>query len=728
MFHLAMLYNDYGQKESKLPIRENRLDLTLTRQKCNDIGCLAAFCIVAILAVGAFIYGVVCCDFEKFKYPVDRDGNNCGREKGPNKNKPFLFFTNETKNILPWCVAFCPNATHYCICENENPKIVNSPFDCHSDSGRCFSFQNSTFHTENNICMGAHYATAAKSDNPITYFSYFKEKWVLILATGFSIAICSAWILFMTFCARKCIWASIFIVIFLVFGLSVASFVTTIIISSKRIVTGRGFVYIGTIWSLAILTFGIILSCTAKNMKHRIEMTCQLVTETGKAIRSMPCLPLTTCCFSLVEIVVFGAILIGIFSLISTFPQRPVNTTWTLDASPFGVICIIVISCWYLWVQLFLFGVNQMTIGGTIGSWYFSRDKKKDLPRFTILSTIKRIIRYHLGSVAFGSGIITFSTIVNAVASIARSAGRHNSNGVLQLLCACLECISSCFKDIFEFVTSRAYIIIALKGQPFWTSARQSLFVLLRNLLSSVVFTKTISFAFTLSELLILLICAVVIVFACRPDWLGTLFVYNSWSPSPTWWITMILSFLICLFVVETIIDTYSFSAHSMFICFLLDNEMSITHQQLGDYAPFAPNSLKVYMNSAYRLGYLMGAKFKESNKNFNLAYFAAPPTNPVAPASLSPPLSNTQHSATGFAPVQMGTRVGPQPYPPLYYQQQAFPANMNTNAVPQQPLRSPMYPQAAHTVQAPRQLPAENVPLYSQNGNANQHYSKFLP
>lgn len=59
-----------------------------------------------------------------------------------------------------------------------------------------------------------------------------------------------------------------------------------------------------------------------------------------------------------------------------------------------------------VWVSHFLLACQQMTVAGAVVTYYFTRDKAR-LPATPILSSMLRLLRFHLGTVAKGSFIIT---------------------------------------------------------------------------------------------------------------------------------------------------------------------------------------------------------------------------------------------------------------------------------------------------------------------------------
>jgi hypothetical protein len=66
---------------------------------------------------------------------------------------------------------------------------------------------------------------------------------------------------------------------------------------------------------------------------------------------------------------------------------------------------------WYhlfglFWGSQFILACAQMAMAGAIATWYFTRDKGE--LSFVLFGSIWRVIRYHLGTAAFGSLIVAF--------------------------------------------------------------------------------------------------------------------------------------------------------------------------------------------------------------------------------------------------------------------------------------------------------------------------------
>jgi solute carrier family 44 protein 1 (choline transporter-like protein) len=100
-----------------------------------------------------------------------------------------------------------------------------------------------------------------------------------------------------------------------------------------------------------------------------------------------------------------------------------------------------------LWTLQFILACQQMVIAGAIATYYFARDKLTVVT--PIYSSFYNLIRYHLGTVAFGSLTLTLLTILKL---IIRGASRNN--GWLRLIYYCLRPI----ENLLKYFTSMGYI------------------------------------------------------------------------------------------------------------------------------------------------------------------------------------------------------------------------------------------------------------------------------
>lgn len=113
-------------------------------------------------------------------------------------------------------------------------------------------------------------------------------------------------------------------------------------------------------------------------------------------------------------LVLFGAAWIVVYCYMITggpAQEDPTTTfiTWT-DSSNSHFVQMF----WYylfglFWICEFIIACSELSLAGAVASWYFTRDKSTLHAPLT--SSIYRLIRYHIGSAAFGSLIIAIVSV-----------------------------------------------------------------------------------------------------------------------------------------------------------------------------------------------------------------------------------------------------------------------------------------------------------------------------
>ncbi|XP_034722378.1 choline transporter-like protein 1 [Etheostoma cragini] len=147
-------------------------------------------------------------------------------------------------------------------------------------------------------------------------------------------------------------------------------------------------------------------------MRKRVALTVALFAVAGKVFVQLPLL-------SLQPFVTFAALLLfwSYWSLTLLFlgtSGNPVQNEET-GLTEFRLTGPLQYLTWYhavglVWITEFILACQQMTVAGAVVTYYFTRDKNR-LPVTPILSSVLRLVRYHLGTVAKGAFIITLVKI-----------------------------------------------------------------------------------------------------------------------------------------------------------------------------------------------------------------------------------------------------------------------------------------------------------------------------
>lgn len=173
-----------------------------------------------------------------------------------------------------------------------------------------------------------------------------------------------------------------------------------------------------------------------------------------------------------------------------------------------------------LWLLNFVSAFSQMVLAITFASWYWTLNKK-NVPFFTLTKSVYKTIRliftgiytllihllstcqlkllsvyaflfyrYHLGTVAFGSLIISICDFLRAMLEWAQTKLKKYDNSFTRAIFTCMKCFFWLLNKFLCFVNRNAYIMCAMYGNNFCTSARQAFELVVRNIVRVVVVDK----------------------------------------------------------------------------------------------------------------------------------------------------------------------------------------------------------------------------------------------
>ncbi|KAF8798723.1 integral to plasma membrane protein [Phlegmacium glaucopus] len=130
----------------------------------------------------------------------------------------------------------------------------------------------------------------------------------------------------------------------------------------------------------------------------------------------------------------------------------------------------------FLWTSQVIGNVSLATLaGGPFGSWYYFGPRSLgEMPKHPTLSAFGRASTFSLGSIAFGSLIVTILDLLRLILN----AAMNNANADGHPVEVCLACCASCFigllESTVEYFNRYAYIEIALYGKPYIAAAKDT--------------------------------------------------------------------------------------------------------------------------------------------------------------------------------------------------------------------------------------------------------------
>ncbi|KAJ7084392.1 DUF580-domain-containing protein [Mycena belliarum] len=167
------------------------------------------------------------------------------------------------------------------------------------------------------------------------------------------------------------------------------------------------------------------------------------------------------------------------FTAIATYtkwtPGNPSCATSSCSSGKVaGLIFFEVFS--FLWTSQVIGNVALATLaGGPFGCWYYFGPRGQgDMPKHPTLSAFGRASTLSLGSIAFGSLVVTLLELLKMILR----AAQNNANADGHPVEACLACCAACFvgmiESLVEYFNRYAYIEIALYGKPYIAAAKDT--------------------------------------------------------------------------------------------------------------------------------------------------------------------------------------------------------------------------------------------------------------
>ncbi|BFZ20245.1 hypothetical protein BsWGS_23284 [Bradybaena similaris] len=224
----------------------------------------------------------------------------------------------------------------------------------------------------------------------------------------------------------------------------------------------------------------------------------------------------------------------------------------------------------FFWLINFVIALEQMTLAGAFASYYWAWDKSTDIPAFPLLSSFYRCIRYHTGSLAFGSLIISVVQLIRAFLEYVNRKLKGTENSVAQFILKCLRCCFWCLEKFLRFINKNAYILIAIHGGNFCSAAKDGFLLMMRNVLRAFVLDKVCDFLMFISKLMITGAISVLAFFWFQ----GKIPFFEKVVPDLNYFLSaVILTALGAYLIADCFFDVYSIAVDTIFICFLEDLE-----------------------------------------------------------------------------------------------------------------------------------------------------------
>ncbi|XP_054858254.1 choline transporter-like protein 2 isoform X5 [Eublepharis macularius] len=224
----------------------------------------------------------------------------------------------------------------------------------------------------------------------------------------------------------------------------------------------------------------------------------------------------------------------------------------------------------FFWLANFVIALGQVTLAGAFASYYWAFKKPDDMPAFPLFSSFGRALRYHTGSLAFGSLILAVVQIIRVLLEYLDHRLKAAENKFAKFLLTCLKCCFWCLEKFIKFLNRNAYIMIAIYGTNFCTSARNAFFLLMRNIIRVTVLDKVTDFLLFLGKLLIVGSVGILAFFFFTQR---IKLIQDSTPSLNYYWVPILTVVVGSYLIAHGFFSVYAMCVDTLFLCFLEDLE-----------------------------------------------------------------------------------------------------------------------------------------------------------
>lgn len=233
----------------------------------------------------------------------------------------------------------------------------------------------------------------------------------------------------------------------------------------------------------------------------------------------------------------------------------------------------------FFWVTQFLFYFGYATFAGATADWYFTAtdangkkkrgDDEDALTNWPVLQSVKRVLRYHTGTLAVCAFIIAVVKMARLVITYVEAKTKGEPPNRLQkAIFVALQCYLKCLECCLDKINKYALVWMAIYGDGFAHSVCSSFALVWRNLFRVAAVNTVSSIIFIMCKVSVALMNAGIVcgVLTFHPYYKDTL----SSPLGPTMMVLFSTYVVASLFFI-----VFSSTIDTMFLCFLVDSEVN---------------------------------------------------------------------------------------------------------------------------------------------------------
>ncbi|KAG8468600.1 hypothetical protein KFE25_013683 [Diacronema lutheri] len=244
----------------------------------------------------------------------------------------------------------------------------------------------------------------------------------------------------------------------------------------------------------------------------KILLACGVIIEASKALHALPGLLLVPIAPALLAFCTLLYFVIGAFYILSAGELKVDGSgvaQIVYDDNLKGALAYHFFGC--VWTGVLLNHLTWAVVAMSVVQWYFAKVRPDDLGTSPVLTATWRVLRYHFGSIVFGSLLVAIVKYVRYAMNFLKRYADPDARcygGFVRCIWCCIDCCLRCFEKALEFISRNAYILVAIESESFCSSARHSFGYLVSNV-AALGMVQTVGDAFLfLGKLFVALACA----------------------------------------------------------------------------------------------------------------------------------------------------------------------------------------------------------------------------
>jgi hypothetical protein len=227
------------------------------------------------------------------------------------------------------------------------------------------------------------------------------------------------------------------------------------------------------IWSLTAL-YLLFLCCNC----HNIRLGASIMVAASDYIddnKRIVLLPLISYLFCLPVFAWWTISTVYLYTVgTATFKENSFIADIVWDANVKEMLWLMLFGL--LWVVSFFLALQSFIIAVTVCMWYYSKGSDEDDPEArgsSVSTSVWWAVRYHMGSIAFGSFLIAVVTMIQIVFEYfaKKTEKLADTNVVYKMIICYVRYYIWCLDKYVKFINKNAYIQIALHNVNFCKAA-----------------------------------------------------------------------------------------------------------------------------------------------------------------------------------------------------------------------------------------------------------------